>query len=109
MRIYRRGTEAYRVLSNQSDRRLYDQGLEQGRVRFDPSQARASMRPGAASMRPDATSGRTRSLLDQAEQAIRARDYDRAELHLRLALRHEPDNPVLRERLDRVRSASRSR
>ena len=35
--VYRRGTEAYRVLSDPVKRRQYDAGLEGGVKRFDPS------------------------------------------------------------------------
>jgi curved DNA-binding protein CbpA len=34
--IYRRGAEAYRVLCDRDQRRLYDEQRTRGRVRFDP-------------------------------------------------------------------------
>ncbi|MDD9932143.1 MAG: DnaJ domain-containing protein [Myxococcales bacterium] len=107
VRIYRRGTEAYRVLLNPEARRLYDQGLAEGRVRFDPSLVRQSLRPGAPSQRPQAHSARTRPLLLKAEQALKKGDYAQAELHLRIAVGHEPDNAELAEKLEEVRRAAR--
>jgi curved DNA-binding protein CbpA len=103
VRIYRRGTEAYRVLLNPEARRLYDQSLSEGKVRFDPTLVRQSMRPGAGSLRPQAHSARTRPLLAKAEQAIRAGDLAQAELHLRIAVGHEPNNAELAKKLEDVR------
>jgi curved DNA-binding protein CbpA len=98
-RIYQRGTEAYRVLSSSEQRRLYDAALVQGRLRFDPSQARASTRPGAASGPGPVRTGKARLFLAEAEQALRAGHHAQARLNLQLALQHEPGNPDIEARL----------
>jgi curved DNA-binding protein CbpA len=108
VRIYRRGTEAYRVLGNPEARRLYDDGLSRGQVRFDPSLARRSMRPSAAPGRPEGQLARTRPLIAHAEQALRRGDTAEAELHLRIALGHEPNNVELAALLQRVREARKT-
>lgn len=49
MRIYRRGTEGYRVLTSVDQRRAYDGSLAEGRLRFDGEAApvrHATMPPG---------------------------------------------------------------
>lgn len=97
-RIYQRGTEAYRVLSSPEQRRLYDAGLAQGRLRFDPSQVRASTRPGAPGQGQLRTS-KARLFLAQAEQALRAGNHAQARLNFQLALQHEPGNPDIEARL----------
>jgi curved DNA-binding protein CbpA len=98
-RIYQRGTEAYRVLSNPEQRRLYDAALADGNLRFDPSQARAVRRPtgppGPGSLR----TGKARPFLAKAEQALRAGDQAQARLNLQIALQHEPANPEIEARL----------
>jgi curved DNA-binding protein CbpA len=43
--VYRRGTEAYRVLRVTTTRAAYDEGLREGRLRFEGSVTRRSVRP----------------------------------------------------------------
>lgn len=43
--VYRRGTEAYRVLRVTTTRAAYDEGLKEGRLRFEGGVARRSVRP----------------------------------------------------------------
>jgi molecular chaperone DnaJ len=43
--VYRRGTEAYRVLRVSSTRSAYDAGLAEGRLRFEGGTARRSVKP----------------------------------------------------------------
>jgi curved DNA-binding protein CbpA len=96
-RIYRRATEAYRVLTHPEQRRAYDEQLAQGGLRFDPERAWQSMRPSAAP--PSEPSAKARPFLAKAELAMRAKDYKQARLHLQIALQHEPGNEVLVRKL----------
>ncbi len=50
--IYRRGTEAYRVLADSERRRQYDQMMLRGVLRFDPSLVRRSLLPPAGPVQP---------------------------------------------------------
>jgi molecular chaperone DnaJ len=43
--VYRRGTEAYRVLRVTTTRTAYDDGLKEGRLRFEGAFSRRSIRP----------------------------------------------------------------
>jgi DnaJ-class molecular chaperone len=101
-RIYRRGTEAYRVLSNAEARRHYDQGLARGELRFDISQQRASTRTTMPPTQAGVRNRRARPFVAKAEQAIKAENYAMAKLNLQIALQHDPGNPQLEEKLREV-------
>lgn len=102
-RIYRRGTEAYRVLTHPEQRRRYDQQRKRGRLRLDPlAAAAASLRPGAAAGRADAIAVRARPFVVRAEQALAAGDLRQAKLNYKIALQHDPDSEPLRQKLAEV-------
>lgn len=88
-RIYRRGTEAYRVLSDAERRRRYDEQLSLGKLRFDPS----SLNPVQQAVRsiPPAAMASARA----AQVALKNNDAATARRHLVEALVHDPNNPVL--------------
>lgn len=104
--VYRRATEAYRVLTNPDARRLYDEQRAQGFKRLDRDAARRSVRPsGRPSAAPGASetySARARPFVAQAEQALRSRNYKQAKLNLQIAVQHEPHNDYLRQKLSEV-------
>lgn len=102
--IYRRGAEGYRVLMNPSTRKRYDEGLSGGSLRLSHEQERASLRPNLAS--PSTSTGqltvrspKARPFATKALQAFKKGDYKTARLNLKMALQHEPDNPLLQARL----------
>lgn len=97
-RIYQRGTEAYRVLCHPKRRQLYDHGLSQGQLRFDPGLARG------AAMTPVASPGaaRARPFVRKAEQSMRRGNYQDARLHLQIALGRAPDDPTVTSLLAEV-------
>lgn len=99
-RIYRRGTEAYRVLSHPEQRRLYDLGLAAGSLRFDPSLERLAQRPSSPASR--GKSGQARPFILKAQQSMRRGDYRGAKLHLMIALGHDPDNSELQAMMREV-------
>lgn len=110
--VYRRATEAYRVLTNPDQRRLYDEQRAQGAKRLDPDAVRHSVRPSA---RPSGAPGvgetysaRARPFVVQAEQAMRAKNYKQAKLNLQIAVQHEPHNELLRQKLAEVTSLATS-
>ena len=98
-KIYRRGTEAYRVLIHPERRRLYDTGLTQGLLRFDPGQARSSVRPSMPPGFAQVSNPRARSFVLMAERALRQGDLQQAKLNFQIALSHEPDNAELQAKL----------
>lgn len=102
-RIYQRGTEAYRVLSHPEQRRVYDDGLAEGVLRFDPDRARSVGRSGTSAGH-GATAARARPFAVKAQRALAAGDYRAARLHLRIALGHDPADPELLRLLAEVES-----
>ncbi|HET8934551.1 MAG TPA: DnaJ domain-containing protein [Polyangiales bacterium] len=99
-RIYRRGTEAYRVLTHPQQRRCYDEQYKQGKLRMDPQTGSARPRSGG----PDAVHARARPFLARADQALAAGDLKQAKLNYQVALQHDPGSELLRQRLAEVES-----
>lgn len=98
--IYRRGAEAYRVLSDVEQRRRYDEGLRAGRVRYSeppPSQAR----PPSGAI--DVKNLRARPFVQKALEQMKTGDFKGAKLNLALALNHEPNHPGLLAKLEEVK------
>jgi curved DNA-binding protein CbpA len=102
MRVYQRGTEAYRVLTNLEQRRLYDEQRSRGQLRLDPATARRSARPSGAAGQRDSCAPRARPFLAKAEQALKTKDYQQAKLNLQIALQHDASNVGLRQKLTEV-------
>ena len=101
--IYRRGTEAYRVLFDDVTRRRYDEQLDAGLVRYQPSLlpakdlARQSIPP---------------ELLSQAraaQQAMKFGDYAAAAKLLRAALAQDPNNRVLQKGLEEAETKQKAK
>lgn len=101
--IYRRGGEAYRVLSNSSSRAAYDAGLAEGRLRHQaPSGTdEATARTQGAKRSVNA---KARPFWTKAQAAIRDGQWGQAKLNLQIALGHDPDHPQLTERMAFVQS-----
>lgn len=97
--IFRRGAEGYKILLDPELRRLYDDGLQKGRLRWDPEKARDG-RPSTG--RFGLASAKARPFASKAQQAIRDKDWRMAQLNLKIALQHEPGNAILEARLAEV-------
>lgn len=96
--IYRRGGEAYRVLSNSGSRAAYDAGLAEGRLRHVPGSTPADGSP-RAQMAKRNVNAKARPFWTKAQAAIRDAQWGQAKLNLQIALGHDPDHPLLTERL----------
>jgi curved DNA-binding protein CbpA len=109
-RIYMRATEAYRVLTQPDQRRIYDASLPQGQLRMPPqgSAAARSQRPSQSSSRPEPVQSRARPFVARAEQALAAGDLKQARLHFQIALQHDPGSALLRNKLTEVESRLRN-
>jgi curved DNA-binding protein CbpA len=97
--IFRRGAEAYKVLLEPELRRRYDDGLRDGKLRYDP-EVQGDGRPTTG--RFGVKSVKARPFVTKAQEAIRSEDWRTARLNLRIALQHEPDNDLLKARLEDV-------
>lgn len=98
--IYRRGAEAYRVLTNLEQRKRYDQQIASGELRYvEPVEA--SVPKGAAGVL-EVRSARARPFVAKALEAEKKGDLAQARLNFGMALQHEPDNALLKARLDEV-------
>jgi curved DNA-binding protein CbpA len=103
-RIYRRGTEAYRILSNPDYRPLYDQALKKGALRLDPGEARMAL-ASAARKDPGSEVGKmyVEMLVRGADKALERDDRELAEHSLSAALQIDPGNDELKKKLKRVK------
>lgn len=90
--IYRRGAEAYKVLTDPRRRKLYDVQLGQGRMRFD-AMAEPPAEPAALNKWPiKVKSPLARPFATKAEQAYKAGDWGTAKINLKMALSKESGN-----------------
>lgn len=100
--IYRRGAEAYKVLTDPRRRKLYDAQRAGGNVRFD---ALAEPPPDAASQAKwpiKVKSPLSRPFATKAEQAYKAGEWGTAKVNLKLALAKDPGNEQIQRLLAEV-------
>jgi len=101
--IYRRGAEGYRVLLDPGMRKKYDALLAAGKLRLTAEEERAeevSRRSNTGGI--GVRSPRARPFVSKASMAMKKGDFKAAKLNLKLALQHEPGNPLLEARLAEV-------
>lgn len=107
--LYQHGTEAYRVLLDPTKRRLYDEGLQNGVLRYSEDRAKEKRRtmrpPGGVMLR----SSKARAFFTRAHRAIQSEDWAQAKLNLKMALQNEPDNEELKAKLEEVLQRMKSR
>ncbi len=113
--IFRRGTEAYRVLSDPLRRVRYNEALMEGVLR--PESLLVDLDSSRAPSRSMAPSGRladsvrvvsARPFVARAEQLVKAGDPQQAKLQLVMAMHRDPNNPSLEafaRELDELRKA----
>ena len=100
--IYRRGTEAYRVLLDPVKRASYDKGLEQGHTRYSAEHADHEKKGKPRGGQVVVNSPRARTFYATARRAIAAKDWNQAKLNLKLALQHDSENVGLKAELAKV-------
>ena len=100
--IYRRGTEAYRVLSDPSLRIRYDEALANGILRpenliveMDAPNARKSIAPGAGRLIDKIRNPGARPFVLRAEELAKKGDPKQAKIQLTMALHMDKGNPAL--------------
>jgi curved DNA-binding protein CbpA len=93
--IYRRGAEAYKVLTDSVRRQRYDAGLAQGRLRLDPN-AELPAAPASVGQWPIKVSNPlARPFALKAEQLYKAGDWGNAKTNLKLALQKDRGNALI--------------
>lgn len=106
--LYQHGSEAYRVLIDPTKRKLYDEGLAKGVLRYDEDRAkerRHTRAPGKVVVR----SSKARMFYMRAHRAIQLEDWPQAKLNLKLAIQNEPNNSELEAKLAEVTERMKSR
>jgi len=112
--IYRRGSEALQVLTDPVSRRAYDRVLRLGKVRLDGDdrdRAEAEDRRPAPSPKKAGAPIRTPQALafyERAAEAARGGRWRDAWRLMKQALEVEPDNQLLRTRLNQIESRLRT-
>ena len=108
--IYRRGTEAFQVLTDPVSRTRYDEALERGELRLT-SEAREAAKPRAKAPppAPKIRSAQARTLYDDAVDATKRQDWKAAQRALRGACQLEPESTFLAERLAQLEQHLRGR
>jgi curved DNA-binding protein CbpA len=97
--VYSRVVEAYRVLTDHDRRRQYNQGLAEGKLRWD---AGASLVTGKRSAADELKSEAARRFFKLGEEALQSGDRKAAVVNFRLALSMEPGSNVIVEHLARA-------
>jgi curved DNA-binding protein CbpA len=109
--IYRRGSEAFQILTHDVSRRAYDRVLRLGKVRLSAEErehAEAQEKAPVAPQNP-IRSTQARQFYERAAEAARRGEWREAWRAMKTALSHEPDNPVLRARLSQIEDRLRAR
>jgi curved DNA-binding protein CbpA len=99
--LFKRMTEAYRVLSDPEERRRYDAGLAQGRMRLEDEVT--SEMPGGRRPEDRLRTPAGRRHFQAAAEAVAKGDFGAAELNLKLAIGHEGELPFLAEMMAQFR------
>lgn len=109
-RIYRRGSEAWQVLTDPEARRAYDRALGTGALRISldaVDRARAESAAPRPSSPPPFRTPTARAFHDQARALARSGDLRAAWRSLKSALEAEPDNKLLQKRLHQLEAKLR--
>lgn len=108
--IYRRGSEAYQVLTDARTRAAYDEGLRRGELRLDATaRDRAVRGPVDTTERkgPPIQSAQARLYFEKGVEAAHQGDWRKCWHLLQSALELEPQSEFLQSRLEQVRQRLR--
>jgi hypothetical protein len=104
--VFKRGAEAYRVLSRPPLRARYDEGLAKGRLRFDDKRVESVPPPPVGkTLEQVAKTQKGKQWALKADRLLSIGKLEDARLALVNALQVEPDNGELQERLNLVYEA----
>ncbi|MBX3247325.1 MAG: DnaJ domain-containing protein [Myxococcales bacterium] len=94
--IFRRGAEAYRVLSSPETRRRYDDALSRGERRLRSEPEPSVRRPASGTQ---TVNRKAHPFYKKAEQLIGAGDWANAKLQLKIAAQHDPESDLVKAKL----------
>ena len=99
--VFKRGVEAYNVLSKPELREKYDKGLAGGKLRFDPDALESVPPPPVRgkSIEDCATTPKGKQIAAKADRLISIGKLEDARIQLVNAIQEEPFNEELQERL----------
>lgn len=111
--IYRRGSEAFQVLTDPISRRAYDRVLRMGTLRLtgdegERERMQQRRREAPAAPEPPIRSPQAHAFYQKAAEAARRGEWRAAWRAMKTALELEPDNRLLRARLSQIESRLRS-
>jgi curved DNA-binding protein CbpA len=99
--VFKRGVEAYKVLTKAEWRAKYDHGLTKGKLRFVPGETEKKPPPPPMRTLEDiATSPRAKQFALKADRLIASGKLEEARVALVTALQDDYDNDELKERLN---------
>jgi curved DNA-binding protein CbpA len=99
--VFKRGVEAYKVLTRPEWREKYDDGLLKGKLRFVPGEAEKPPPPPATrTLEEIATTPKAKQYALKADRLISAGKLDEARVALVTALQDDYNNEELKERLN---------
>ncbi len=109
--IYRRGSEAYQVLTDPRTRAAYDEALRRGQLRLDATERdRAIRKPDdapAARTGPPIQSAQARLFFEKGVEAAHQGNWRKCWHLLQSALELEPESEFIKSRLEQVRQRLR--
>jgi curved DNA-binding protein CbpA len=104
--VFKRGVEAYRVLSRPALRARYDKSLAQGQKRFDEKKIEEKPPPPTGKTLEQVAKGpKAKQFALKADRLLSIGKLEDARLQLVNACQHEPDNQELAERLNLIYEA----
>jgi curved DNA-binding protein CbpA len=99
--LFKRGVEAYKVLTRADWRARYDEGLLHGKLRFIPGETEKPPPPPATrTLEEIAATPRAKEFAKRADRLISVGRLEDARVALVTALQDDYDNEELKERLD---------
>jgi len=111
--IYRRGSEAYQILTNPVSRRAYDRVLRMGKLRLsteekDKAEAEVKAADEPKKKEQPIRSPQAMAFYNKAAAAARSGQWRDAWRSMKAAVEVEPDNSLLRARLSQIEARLRT-
>lgn len=109
LRVFKRGSEAYRVLTNTVLRARFDQARSRGALRLCADEMFAGVDPASGAVAEVALPPVVQALFDKATQALERGEINNAKMYLMLARAkaHSPRFDELQARIDEASSRNR--